>query len=132
VWTPGLCRPDLLAMWWVMMVAMIAARRGRRRCCFLFAAAVKPHAKGPRSSVRADRVLRRGIPYGLERDFSPRFATGLQWGLEQLDLLGPMMNRDQVLARRWKSWLAAGLLATDPRLRGRLPAATGRSPLSLS
>jgi predicted metal-binding membrane protein len=107
VWTPeyaGL----IFTMWWVMMVAMMLP--GAAPMLLLF-------ARVNRAQKGQDRPY---VPTGIFAagylaawgGFSA-LATGLQWGLEQLDLLGPMM--------RTTSWwlggsilLAAGIWQLTP------------------
>jgi predicted metal-binding membrane protein len=86
VWTPGYAIL-IFAMWWVMMVAMMLP--GAAPMLLLFA--------------RVNRTQQvRDRPYVATGFFAAGYlaawggfsalATGLQWGLEQLDLLGPMMT----------------------------------------
>jgi predicted metal-binding membrane protein len=97
VWTPGYA--DLIfTMWWVMMVAMMLP--GAAPMLLLF-------ARVNRTQKVRDRPY---VPTGffaagyltVWSGFSA-LATGLQWGLEQLDLLGPMMTAT-------KYWLGGGIL----------------------
>ena len=86
VWTPGYAGL-IFAMWWVMMVAMMLP--GAAPMLLLFARA-----------NRAQKI--RDRPYVPTGFFATGYLTawggfsllaaGLQWGLEQLDLLGPMMT----------------------------------------
>jgi predicted metal-binding membrane protein len=86
VWTPGYAGL-IFAMWWVMMVAMMLP--GAAPMLLLF-------ARVNRAQKARDR------PYVTTGIFAAGYlaawggfsalATGLQWGLEQLDLLGPMMT----------------------------------------
>jgi predicted metal-binding membrane protein len=86
VWTPGYAGL-IFAMWWVMMVAMMLP--GAAPMLLLFARA-----------NRAQKI--RDRPYVPTGFFAAGYLTawggfsllaaGLQWGLEQLDLLGPMMT----------------------------------------
>jgi predicted metal-binding membrane protein len=86
VWTPGYAAL-IFAMWWVMMVAMMLP--GAAPMLLLF-------ARVNRSQKTQDRPY---VPTGI---FAAGYLTawgvfsalaaGLQWGLEQLDLLGPMMT----------------------------------------
>ena len=86
VWTPGYAAL-IFAMWWVMMVAMMLP--GAAPMLLLFA--------------RVNRAQRaRDRPYVATGIFAAGYlaawggfsalAVGLQWGLEQLDLLSPMME----------------------------------------
>jgi predicted metal-binding membrane protein len=86
VWTPGYAGL-IFSMWWVMMVAMMLP--GAAPMLLLFA--------------RVNRTQKaRGRPYVPTGIFAAGYlaawggfsllATGLQWGLEQLGLLGPMMT----------------------------------------
>jgi len=86
VWTPGYAGL-IFAMWWVMMVAMMLP--GAAPMLLLF--------------VRVNRTQKvRDRPYVSTGIFASGYlaawggfsalAAGLQWGLEQLDLLGPMMT----------------------------------------
>jgi predicted metal-binding membrane protein len=86
VWTPGYAGL-IFAMWWVMMVAMMLP--SATPMLLLFA--------------RANRTQKvRDRPYVATGFFAAGYLTawggfsllvaGLQWGLEQLDLLGPMMT----------------------------------------
>ena len=86
VWTLGYAGL-IFAMWWVMMVAMMLP--GAAPMLLLFA--------------RVNRTQKvRDRPYVPTGFFAAGYltawggfsalATGLQWGLEQLDLLGPMMT----------------------------------------
>jgi len=86
VWTPAYAGL-VFAMWWVMMVAMMLP--GATPTLLLF-------ARANRSQKAKDRPY---VPTGIFASgyltawggFSV-LASGLQWGLEQLDLLGPMMT----------------------------------------
>jgi predicted metal-binding membrane protein len=86
VWTPGYAGL-IFAMWWVMMVAMMLP--GAAPMLLLVA--------------RVNRTQKvRDRPYVPTGFFAAGYLTawggfsalaaGLQWGLEQLDLLGPMMT----------------------------------------
>src|ERR1700756_92757 len=86
VWTAGYAGL-IFAMWWVMMVAMMVP--GAAPMLLLFA--------------RVNRTQKvRDRPYVPTGFFAAGYLTawggfsalaaGLQWGLEQLDLLGPMMT----------------------------------------
>jgi predicted metal-binding membrane protein len=86
VWTPDYAGL-IFAMWWVMMVAMMLP--AATPMLLLFA--------------RANRTQKvRDRPYVATGFFAAGYlaawggfsllAAGLQWGLEQLDLLGPMMT----------------------------------------
>jgi predicted metal-binding membrane protein len=121
VWTLGYAGL-ILAMWWVMMVAMMLP--SATPMLLLFA--------------RANRTQKvRARPYGATGFFAAGYltawggfsllATGLQWGLEQLDLLGPMMTATNY----WLGGailLAAGLWQLTP-LKG-VCLRHCRSPLS--
>jgi predicted metal-binding membrane protein len=86
VWTRGYAGL-IFAMWWVMMVAMMLP--GATPMLLLFASVT-------RSQKVQDRPY---VPTGI---FAAGYLTawggfsllaaGLQWGLEQLDLLGPMLT----------------------------------------
>jgi predicted metal-binding membrane protein len=86
VWTPGYAGL-IFAMWWVMMVAMMLP--GATPMLLIF-------ARVNRSQKAQHRPY---VPTGI---FAAGYlaawggfsllAAGLQWGLEQLDLLGPMMT----------------------------------------
>jgi predicted metal-binding membrane protein len=97
VWTPGYAGL-IFAMWWVMMVAMMLP--SATPTLLLFA--------------RANRTQKiRDRPYVATGFFAAGYlaawggfsllAAGLQWGLEQLDLLGPMMTATNY-------WLGGGIL----------------------
>jgi len=97
VWTPGYAAL-IFAMWWVMMVAMMLP--GATPMLLLFA--------------RVNRTQKvRDRPYVPTGFFAAGYlaawggfsalAAGVQWGLEQLDLLGPMMT-----ATNW--WLGGAIL----------------------
>jgi predicted metal-binding membrane protein len=97
VWTPeyaGL----IFTMWWVMMVAMMLPSAAPMLLLF---------ARVNRAQKGQDRPY---VPTGIFAagylaawgGFSA-LATGLQWGLEQLDLLGPMMTTTS-----W--WLGGAIL----------------------
>src|SRR5271169_6777532 len=121
VWTPeyaGL----IFAMWWVMMVAMMLPSAAPMLLLF---------ARVNRAQKRQDRPY---VPTGIFAagyltawgGFSA-LAAGLQWGLEQLDLLGPMMTATNY----WLGGailLAAGLWQLTP-LKG-VCLRHCRSPLS--
>lgn len=121
VWTPGYAGL-IFAMWWVMMVAMMLP--GAAPMLLLF-------ARVNRSQRAQDRPY---VPTGI---FAAGYLTawggfslltaGLQWGLEQLDLLGPMMTATNY----WLGGtilLAAGLWQLTP-LKG-ICLRHCRSPLS--
>jgi predicted metal-binding membrane protein len=121
VWTPGYAGL-IFAMWWAMMVAMMLP--GAAPMLLLF-------ARVNRSQKAQDRPY---VPTGIFASgyltawggFS-LLAAGLQWGLEQLDLLGPMMTA----ANYWLGGailLAAGLWQLTP-LKG-VCLRHCRSPLS--
>src|SRR5271166_1156113 len=86
VWTPGYAAL-ILAMWWVMMVAMMLPSAAPMLLLF---------ARVNRAQKGQDRPY---VPTGIFAagylaawgGFSA-LATGLQWGLEELDLLSPMMT----------------------------------------
>ncbi len=85
VWTPAYA-VLIFAMWWVMMVAMMLPSAAPMLLLF---------ARANRAQKARDR------PYVATGIFAAGYlaawggfsalAAGLQWGLEQLDLLGPMM-----------------------------------------
>jgi predicted metal-binding membrane protein len=100
VWTPGYAAL-IFAMWWVMMVAMMLP--GAAPMLRLFA--------------RVNRTQKvRDRPYVPTGFFAAGYlaawggfsalATGLQWGLEQLDLLGPMMTATNY-------WLGGAILVAS-------------------
>jgi len=107
VWTPGYAAL-IFAMWWVMMTAMMLP--GAAPMLLLF-------ARVNRSQKARDR------PYVATGIFAAGYlaawggfsalAAGLQWSLEELDLLGPMMT-----ATSWwlggATLLAAGLWQLTP------------------
>jgi predicted metal-binding membrane protein len=86
VWTPGYAAL-IFAMWWVMMVAMMLPSAAPMLLLF---------ARANRAQKARDR------PYVATGSFAAGYlaawggfsalAAGLQWGLEQFDLLGPMMT----------------------------------------
>src|SRR5271167_3844636 len=86
VWTPAYAAL-ILAMWWVMMVAMMLPSAAPMLLLF---------ARVNRAQKGQDRPY---VPTGIFAagylaawgGFSA-LATGLQWGLEELDLLSPMMT----------------------------------------
>ena len=97
VWTPGYAAL-IFAMWWVMMVAMMLP--GATPMLLLYA--------------RVNRTQKvRHRPYVPTGFFATGYlaawggfsalAAGLQWGLEQLDLLGPMMTATN-------DWLGGAIL----------------------
>jgi len=121
VWTPGYAAL-ILAMWWVMMVAMMLP--GAAPMLLLFAR-VSRVQKGQDRPYVPTGIFAAGY-LAAWGGFSA-LATGLQWGLEQLDLLSPMMETT--------SWwlggtilLAAGLWQLTP-LKG-VCLRHCRSPLS--
>ena len=97
VWTPAYTAL-IFAMWWVMMVAMMLP--GAAPMLLLFTRVNRAQKARDRAYV-ATGIFAAGYlaAWGL---FSA-LATGLQWGLEQLDLLGPMMTTTS-----W--WLAGAIL----------------------
>jgi predicted metal-binding membrane protein len=121
VWTPGYAGL-IFAMWWVMMVAMMLPSAAPMLLLF---------ARVNRTQKVRDR------PYVATGFFAAGYLTawggfsllaaGLQWGLEQLDLLGPMMTATNY----WLGGvilLAAGLWQLTP-LKG-VCLRHCRSPLS--
>jgi len=121
VWTPGYAGL-IFAMWWVMMVAMMLPSATPMMLLF---------ARVNRTQKVRDR------PYVATGFFAGGYLTawggfsllaaGLQWGLEQLDLLGPMMTATNY----WLGGmilLAAGLWQLTP-LKG-VCLRHCRSPLS--
>ena len=121
VWTLGYAGL-ILAMWWVMMVAMMLPSATPMLLLF---------ARANRTQKLRDR------PYVATGFFAAGYLTawggfslltaGLQWGLEQLDLLGPMMTATNY----WLGGvilLAAGLWQLTP-LKG-VCLRHCRSPLS--
>src|SRR6516164_5645021 len=97
VWTPAYAAL-IFAMWWVMMVAMMLP--GAAPMLLLFARANRTQKARNRPYV-ATGVFAAGY-LSAWGGFSA-LAVGLQWGLEQLDLLGPMMT-----ATSW--WLGGAIL----------------------
>jgi predicted metal-binding membrane protein len=97
VWTPGYAGL-IFAMWWVMMVAMMLP--GAAPMLLLFARVnrtqnVRDRPYVPTGTFASGYVAAWG-------GFSA-LAAGLQWGLELLDLLGPMMTATNY-------WLGAAIL----------------------
>ena len=86
VWTPGYAGL-IFAMWWVMMVAMMLP--GAAPMLLLFARANRSQKARHRPYVPTGFFAAGYL--GAWGGFSA-LAAGLQWGLEQLDLLGPMMT----------------------------------------
>jgi predicted metal-binding membrane protein len=86
VWTPGYAALTL-AMWWVMMVAMMLPSAAPM--LLLFARANRSQKARERPYV-ATGIFAAGY-LAAWGGFSA-LAAGLQWGLEQIDLLGPMMT----------------------------------------
>jgi predicted metal-binding membrane protein len=86
VWTPGYAALTL-AMWWVMMVAMMLPSAAPM--LLLFARANRAQKARERPYV-ATGIFAAGY-LAAWGGFSA-LAAGLQWGLEQIDLLGPMMT----------------------------------------
>jgi len=97
VWTPPYTAL-IFAMWWVMMVAMMLPSAAPM--LLLFARANRAQKARERPYV-ATGIFAAGY-LAAWGGFSA-LATGLQWGLEQLDLLGPMMT-----ATSW--WLGGAIL----------------------
>ena len=97
VWTPAYTAL-IFAMWWVMMVAMMLP--GAAPMLLLFTRVNRAQKARDRAYV-ATGIFAAGYlaAWGL---FSA-LATGFQWGLEQLDLLGPMMTTTS-----W--WLGGAIL----------------------
>jgi predicted metal-binding membrane protein len=97
LWTPAYTTL-IFAMWWVMMVAMMLP--GAAPMLLLFVRVNRAQKARERPYV-ATGIFAAGYlaAWGL---FSA-LATGLQWGLEQLDLLGPMMTTTS-----W--WLGGAIL----------------------
>jgi predicted metal-binding membrane protein len=97
VWTPGYAGL-IFAMWWVMMVAMMLP--SATPMLLLFARVNRTQKVRDRPYVAtgffAAGYLTAWGGFGL-------LAAGLQWGLEQLDLLGPMMTATNY-------WLGGGIL----------------------
>jgi predicted metal-binding membrane protein len=86
VWTP-VYAALIFAMWWVMMVAMMLP--GAAPMLLLFAR-VNRAQKGQDRPYVPTGIFAAGY-LAAWSGFSA-LATGLQWGLEELDLLGPMMT----------------------------------------
>jgi predicted metal-binding membrane protein len=86
VWTPGYAAL-IFSMWWVMMVAMMLPSAAPM--LLLFARANRSQKARNRPYV-ATGIFAAGY-LAAWGGFSA-LAAGLQWGLEQLDLLGPMMT----------------------------------------
>ena len=86
VWTPAYATL-IFAMWWVMMVAMMLP--GAAPMLLLFARANRAQKARDRPYV-ATGIFAAGY-LAAWGGFSA-LAAGLQWRLEQLDLLGPMMT----------------------------------------
>jgi predicted metal-binding membrane protein len=97
VWTPGYAGL-IFAMWWVMMVAMMLP--GAAPMLLLFARVNRTQKVRDRPYVPTGFFA--GGYLAAWGGFSA-FAAGLQWGLEQLDLLGPMMTATNY-------WLGGGIL----------------------
>ena len=97
VWTPAYAAL-IFAMWWVMMVAMMLP--GAAPMLLLFARANRTQKARNRPYV-ATGVFAAGY-LSAWGGFST-LATLLQWGLEELDLLGPMMT-----VTSW--WLGGAIL----------------------
>jgi predicted metal-binding membrane protein len=121
VWTLGYAGL-ILAMWWVMMVAMMLP--SATPMLLLFARANRTQKVRERPNV-ATGFFAAG--YLTAWGGFSLLAAGLQWGLEQLDLLGPMMTATNY----WLGGailLAAGLWQLTP-LKG-VCLRHCRSPLS--
>jgi len=86
VWTPGYAAL-IFAMWWVMMVAMMLP--GAAPMLLLFARVNRAQKARDRPYV-ATGIFAAGY-LAAWGGFSA-LAAGSQWGLEQFDLLGPMMT----------------------------------------
>jgi predicted metal-binding membrane protein len=86
VWTPGYAGL-IFAMWWVMMVAMMLP--GATPMLLLFARVNRAQKARDRPYV-ATGIFAAGY-LAAWGGFSA-LAAGLQWGLEQLELLSPMMT----------------------------------------
>ena len=97
VWTPAYTAL-IFAMWWVMMVAMMLP--GAAPMLLLFTRA--NHAQKARNRPYVATGIFAAGYLATWGGFSA-LATGLQWGLEQLDLLGPMMTTTS-----W--WLGGAIL----------------------
>ena len=96
VWTPGYAAL-IFAMWWVMMVAMMLPSAAPM--LLLFARVNRAQKARDRPYV-ATGIFAAGylVAWG---GFSA-LAAGVQWGLEQLDLLSPMMTANY--------WLGGAIL----------------------
>jgi len=97
VWTPAYATL-IFAMWWVMMVAMMLP--GAAPMLLLFARANRTQKARDRPYV-ATGIFAAGY-LAAWGGFSA-LAAGLQWGLEQLELLSPMMTTTS-----W--WLGGAIL----------------------
>ena len=97
VWTPAYAAL-IFAMWWVMMVAMMLP--GATPMLLLFARANRAQKARDRPYI-ATGIFAAGY-LAAWGGFSA-LAALLQWGLEELDLLGPMMT-----ATSW--WLGGAIL----------------------
>ena len=86
VWTPGYALL-IFAMWWVMMVAMMLP--GAAPMLLLFARVNRTQKIRDRPYVPTGFFA---IGYLAAWCGFSALAAGLQWGLEQVDLLGPMMT----------------------------------------
>jgi predicted metal-binding membrane protein len=86
VWTPGYAGL-IFAMWWAMMVAMMLP--GAAPTLLLFAR-VNRSQKAPGRPYVPTGIFAAG--YLTAWGGFSLLAAGLQWGWEQLDLLGPMMT----------------------------------------
>jgi predicted metal-binding membrane protein len=100
VWTPGYAAL-IFAMWWVMMVAMMLP--GAAPMLLLFARVNRTQKVRDRPYVPTGFFAAGYL--GAWGGFSA-LATGLQWGLEQLDLLGPMMTATNY-------WLGGAILVAS-------------------
>jgi predicted metal-binding membrane protein len=97
VWTPGYAAL-ILVMWWVMMVAMMLP--SALPMLLLFARVDRRDRTGP---VPLVPTLTFAAGYGLVWGGFSLGATALQWGLESLRLLSPMLETSN-------RWLGAGIL----------------------
>jgi predicted metal-binding membrane protein len=86
VWTPGYAGL-IFAMWWVMMVAMMLP--GAAPMLLLFARVNRTQKVRDRPYVPTGFF---GAGYLTVWGGFSAVATGLQWGFERLELLGPMMT----------------------------------------
>jgi predicted metal-binding membrane protein len=86
VWTPGYAGL-IFAMWWVMMLAMMLP--SATPMLLLFARINRTQKVRDRPYVATGFFA---VGYVTAWGGFSLLAAGLQWGLEQLDLLGPMMT----------------------------------------